>query len=284
MDQNEEMALPHVFYLRNLKCLRLRDNHLQEVPADFGILNSNLEYFDAANNTLTQVSVSLCRGLGFLKYLNLSSNRIRDLTDKMRELSELEYLNLSFNRLTSLNYELCNDLRNLKELYLNNNNLETLPSFGLNKRNNESSNSTVENGEPRTLSSLSNTRTSAFGKRKNYFTFSLPNLAKIDLSNNKFKQSFSVYSAFALASKLIEVNLSSNKITYIDIDFSSTGSTHLSSANELAQEQKKSMNDDDKVKKISAPKHKLSNLKVFNLSNNDMMFNKGKFFKSNTAI
>jgi Leucine-rich repeat (LRR) protein len=295
VDQSEEMSLPHVFYLRQLKCLRLRDNHLLDVPADFGILNSNLEYFDLANNMLTQVSVSLCRGLGFLKYLNLTSNRIRELTDKLRELSELEYLNLSFNRLTSLNYELCNDLRNLKELYLNNNNLETLPSFGLNKRNKENTDINTNNNDEnpglpfgRSTSSLSNTRVSAFGKRKNFFTFSLPNLVKIDLSNNKFKQSFSLYSAFALASKLVEINLSANKITFIDIDFSSVGSGNLSSAaivNEsnvklavdLAHEQRKSMNDDDKVKKISTPKYKLNNLKLVNLSNNDMIFNKGIF-------
>ena len=291
IDQMEEMALPHVFYLRNLKRIHLADNHIQEIPADFGILNSNLEHIDLSTNMLFQLSVSLCRGLGFLKYLNLTSNRIRELTDKIRELSELEYLNLSYNRLTNINFELCNDLRNLKELYLNNNNLDTLPAFGLNKKNTDSSNSNKLQRPPTRASShkdgdsriTPSSRISTFGKRKNYFTFSLPSLTKIDLSFNKFKGSFSVYSAFSLSPKLVEINLNSNKISYIDIDFN-TSSESISRdptqvAIELAQEQKKQMIDDEKIKKLSTPKYKLNELQIFNLSNNDMSFSKGGFVK-----
>lgn len=134
IDQQEELVLPHVFYLRNLKRLNLAQNHIAEIPADFGILNSSLEYLDISSNLLTQINLSLCRGLGSLKHLNVSSNRIRDITDKIRELTELEYLNLGFNRLLNLNYELCNELKSLKELYLNNNYLDQMPIFMPNKK------------------------------------------------------------------------------------------------------------------------------------------------------
>jgi hypothetical protein len=110
-------------------------------------------------------------------------------------------------------------------------------------------------------------------------------LVKIDLSSNKFKQSFSLYAAFSLASKLIEINLNANGITYIDIDFSGISSNSTSAmtnsvaATELVQDQRKSMNDDDKVKRIGTPKNRLLNLKVLNLSNNDMILTRGGFTK-----
>lgn len=107
----------------------MSENCILEVPPDFGILNSSLEHLSLANNSLAQVGTSLCRGFGHLRQLDLSHNRIRELTDKLRELTSLEIFDLSFNQLAELTYELCNDLKNLRELNLSNNILENLPIF-----------------------------------------------------------------------------------------------------------------------------------------------------------
>lgn len=99
IDKGDELQLPHVFFLRNLRRLYLTDNLIGEIPADFGILNSKLEFIDLGRNQLRQIDVALCRGLVGLKYLNLMANQIRELPDRIRELSDLEYLNISHNLL-----------------------------------------------------------------------------------------------------------------------------------------------------------------------------------------
>ena len=260
VDFAEQINLPHVFYLRKLKKLHLRDNHIQEVPTDFGILNSNLEFLDLGYNFLTQISVSLCRGLGGLKYLSVDSNRIRELPDKIRELSDLELLNLSKNRLLSLNYEVCNDLKNLKVLLLNNNNLEELPIFVPNRR--------PVSGMKRTPSSLSN----ASFVRKPKFTFNLPSLKKIDLSSNKFSSDFSFYSTFGLCSSLEEISLASNRIYLLDTD-----NDDESTLENLLNDE--SVIDEEKIKSLLNVKHKLLNLNSVNLSNNQIAFGKSGFIK-----
>lgn len=100
IDKRDELQLPHVFFLRQLKRLHLMDNMIGEIPADFGVLNSKLEYIDLSRNLLTRIDLSLCRGLVGLKHLNLQANQIATLPDKIRELSDLEYLNLSYNSIS----------------------------------------------------------------------------------------------------------------------------------------------------------------------------------------
>lgn len=100
IDKKDELQMPHVFFLRQLKRIHLMDNLIGEVPADFGVLNSKLEYIDLSRNLLTKIDLSLCRGLVGLKHLNLQANQIASLPDKIRELSDLEYLNLSYNSIS----------------------------------------------------------------------------------------------------------------------------------------------------------------------------------------
>ena len=102
IDKKDELQLPHVFFLRQMKRLYLTDNLITEVPADFGILNSRLEFIDMSRNLLTQLDLSLCRGLVGLKHLDLTANQIASLPNKIRELSDLEYLNLSHNLLSKI--------------------------------------------------------------------------------------------------------------------------------------------------------------------------------------
>jgi leucine-rich repeat protein SHOC2 len=102
VNEADKFIMPHVFYLRRLRILDLSDNHIQEIPDDFGILNSSLESLNMSNNLLTKFNTSLCRGLGNLKSLNLSLNRIRSIPDKIRELADLNFLDLSSNRIVIL--------------------------------------------------------------------------------------------------------------------------------------------------------------------------------------
>jgi len=99
IDKSDELKLPHVFFLRQMKRLFLNGNLIEEIPADFGILNSKLEFIDLSFNLLDRIDVSLCRGLVGLKYLDLTKNKIAELPDRIRELSDLEYLNISDNLL-----------------------------------------------------------------------------------------------------------------------------------------------------------------------------------------
>lgn len=306
VDQFDQLLMPHVFFLRNLKILHLRENQIQDVPSDFGVLNSNLEFIDMSSNLLTQLSVSLCRGLGnSLKFLDLSSNRIREITDKIRELCCVEYLNLSHNRILKLNYEICNDLKSLKELYLNNNNIDELPLFSTNSkaainyanddyynqlynkstssefqnrvavRNENSSKINRNDSSNNLVSKTSFNQKSLSGKRKE-FTFNLPNLKKIDISNNKLKQTFSIYTSFALSQNLIEINLSSNKIKYIDIRMNEK--SNVPWAVELLRLKNQLVVDEDQIKQLQTPIYRLLNLEYIDLSNNDIRYlRKGGF-------
>jgi Leucine-rich repeat (LRR) protein len=321
VDQFDQLLLPHVFFLRNLKILHLHDNHIQDVPSDFGILNSNLEFIDLSSNLLTQLSVSLCRGLGnSLRFLDLSSNRIRDITDKLRELCSVEYLNLSHNRILKLNFEICNDLKSLKELHLNNNFIEELPLFSINTgsvanntnyTNNKTSNSsdksyvTVDNktssfelktstGSLKNNSSAmsKNDSSNNFGKnnkpqnsnlllsstdKRKKFTFNLPNLKKLDLSNNQLKETFSIHNSFALSQNLIEINLSSNRIKFLDLKANEKSKAW---ALEFLKTKNQPIVDEDQIKQLRTPIYRLLSLKSIDLSNNDIRYiKKGGFVK-----
>lgn len=243
-DSAEELLLPHVFYLRNLKSLNVARNRLVEVPTDFGLLNSNLEYLNMSSNFLTQINTALCRGLGNLKHLDVSDNKLRLITDKIRELTSLENLNLSHNRLTSLNYELCVELKSLKQLDLSHNYLEQLPLFTTN--------------QPK-ASSVS------FSSKK--FTFNLTNLEKIDLSSNRLKSKFCVYTAVAHCANLVELNLSCNSISCVDMD---------AEKSELGVDE---LVDEQKAKKLAMPKLCLMHMRSLNLSDNQVLFEQGGFVK-----
>lgn len=267
IDKIDSIEIPHVFYLRSLKRLQLRDNHLNEIPPDFGILNSNLEFLDLGFNLLNEISVSLCRGLTSLKYLDLSSNRIKKLPDKLRELSELEYLDLSKNRIMLLNSECCNDLKNLKELDLSGNCLVNL-LVSLNLPSQKSSLST-HSRQP-SMSSETGSKSNEYTK----FSFNLPNLKKLNLSNNRLNESLSLYRSFALSSQLVEIDLSSNQLTSIEVDNIEEKESISMAFNEEC------IFDEEKIKRLSVPKYRLFELKTLNFSHNHIKCeSKGGFTK-----
>ncbi len=263
IDKLDSIELPHVFYLRNLKRLHLRDNSLSEIPADFGILNSNLEFLDLGFNLLHEIDVSLCRGLAYLKHLDLSSNRIKRLPDKIRELSELELLDLSKNRISEITHELCNDLRNLKELNLSNNSLYHL--FISLTQSGKRSTTAMSTSRPTSTHSIGDaTATTPVNPDIQYakFSFNLPLLKKINVSNNRLSGSISLYRCFALSAQLAELDLSSNRLTAIEVD-------NLEEKESISMAfNQECLFDEEKIQKLSLPKYRLHELSSINLSNN----------------
>ena len=104
---NNVIFLPTSFgsYFHNMQELRLDENHINELPADFG------------------------SGLGLLKVLDLHCNNIRGILPKsFCQMVSLEYLTLSMNGLTELPADIGN-MRQLKELILNSNQVCIQRSF-----------------------------------------------------------------------------------------------------------------------------------------------------------
>jgi hypothetical protein len=101
----------------------------------------------------------------------------------------------------------------------------------------------------------------------------LPSLNKIDLSNNKFRADFPLYNAFALCSRLTEIDLSCNKIVYVDtVDENEAASTAALEAESAtvsasANEAVKGNNfaSDAQVRRLTGPKRKLAALNSLNL-------------------
>jgi Leucine-rich repeat (LRR) protein len=128
--------------------------------------------------------------------------------------------------------------------------------------------------------SKNNSRKSAMSSARKQFSFNLPNLKKVDLSYNKLKNSFSIYSAFALSSNLVELNLSANRIAQIDMSLVNDKS-NLKWALEIMRqhEQKQQLLDEEQIKQFRVPTFKLNNLRSINLSNNEIKFDRGGFVK-----
>lgn len=288
VDQHEELTLPHVFYLRNLKRLDLADNYLVDVPNDFGVLNSSLELIDLSNNLLAHIGTGLCRGLGSLKFLNLSSNKIQDLPDKLRELSDLEVLNLSNNKLAYLNYELCNDLKNLRELNLSSNMIDTLPLFSSSSRRSRSVSQSAKNKHrmsislvnPDSIMAQKSRENSALApssatKRNSKYTFNLASLCKIDLSSNRLNGTLSLYTAFSQSNNLEIINVSSNRIAHINVE----SLDEAALLDELSNAKGEQLPNDNHMRVLKSSAYKLSKLRSFNLSNNQMNFKEGGLAK-----
>lgn len=146
----------------------------------------------------------------YLKYLNLSHNKLSKLDDNnFSYLTELVYLNLSYNRLTYLPSDF-GELNNLQELYLNNNNLSSLPHtfftikslIRLDLSHNNFTEIPIINNSLLHMSSEGDTSINL-----------LKNLQYFNMSHNKLTE---FPSNLCSLKKLEELNLSNNSITNID--------------------------------------------------------------------
>lgn len=106
------------------------------------------------------------------------------------------------------------------------------------------------------------------------FTFNLPVLEKLNLSGNQFAGVFEIYKSFGLLSKVSEIDLSANLITFVDSE------THEDNLIDLSFNQQIGLEElGEKTKNLSQPKHHLYDLKTINLSHNQVAFNRGGFMR-----
>lgn len=106
------------------------------------------------------------------------------------------------------------------------------------------------------------------------FSFNLPTLKRLNLSSNKFANTFSIYRAFGLLPKLSELDLSSNRIRLVDSETVQEDSV-------VSSMSFGSLDDDlgGKKKLLSQPKYLLYELKTINLSHNQIQFKQGGFIR-----
>ncbi|XP_032513225.2 leucine-rich repeat-containing protein 57-like [Danaus plexippus] len=154
--------------------LQISDYKLKEIPDDVFNLAEQLRNLDVSKNKITNISDAISE-LKHLKQLNLSSNMIQILPSSVENLKKLELLNMSFNSLTSLPPAI-SSLSNLKQIYLNNNKIKKFPMEIL----------------------------------------GLPNLEVVELSHNKLTEVPSGMSNLFAA----ELNLSQNEISVLSEDLS----------------------------------------------------------------
>lgn len=106
--------------------LRLEGNRIQRIEVGaFGGLH-HLVTLDLGRNELSQLPEERLQGLGSLRVLNLTHNRLRLLEEFPEDLRSLQVLDLAFNQITRLQEEVFESLENLGELYLRGNWISSL--------------------------------------------------------------------------------------------------------------------------------------------------------------
>ena len=122
----------------HLKLLNLSNNFGSNISRDFFRNCPNLEHLDASNNRIGPKLVEDANGelfqhLKCLKYLNISNNWIEYLPSKIfQNTPELQHLDLSSNRLKNVSFDYTH-LVNLSYLNLKSNGLSTVPLNLLNR-------------------------------------------------------------------------------------------------------------------------------------------------------
>lgn len=113
--------------------LQISDHKLKEIPPEVLNLSEKLRNLDLSKNRLSEISDNITC-FKHLKHLNLECNKLQSLPEPIAKLHKLEYLNASFNVLTELPHSFCT-LSNLKQVYLNHNKLTKFPPQLLNLKN-----------------------------------------------------------------------------------------------------------------------------------------------------
>ena len=119
-------------YLNKLKYLDLSDNFCTDVTADFFANAPFLESFNASNNKIghklaADIEGSIFKPLTNIRKLNLSNNWIDHLPENVFiHLSTLQILDVSFNRIPNVTF-IPESMTKLTGLYLQQNKIQTLP-------------------------------------------------------------------------------------------------------------------------------------------------------------
>lgn len=113
--------------------LQLADYKLKDIPVEALQLSEVLRSLDLSKNRLTNLTDDICK-FKLLKQLKLDANKIQSLPNSMSNMRKLEILNVSNNLITCLP-ETFSKLNNLKQVYLNHNSLKLFPQQLLGLRN-----------------------------------------------------------------------------------------------------------------------------------------------------
>ena len=179
--------------------LILNDNKIETIETNSFEKFSTMIFLDLSKNKLIEIKNGTFKNNSNLDYLDLSSNSISSLnTQTFKGLKRLTYLNLGNNYLTGLEGNLFYELNLLKAIILSFNKIFSISenAFRLDNKieililsSNEISNLTFLNGSLH----ASNSTLRYIDVSKNHITkikkneVNLPNLDKIDLSNNKIE-------------------------------------------------------------------------------------------------
>ena len=110
--------------LKDLVCLNISSLTLTNIPDS--ILNlTKLRKLDMSHNKIENLT-SYFYNLINLTYLDLSNNRISSLSEDISKLKKLKYINLNFNNISSLPKSISN-LEDLRSFSITNNRLKSLP-------------------------------------------------------------------------------------------------------------------------------------------------------------
>ena len=119
---------PEFSKLEHLHTLLIDSQELTYIPENLSII-SNLSKLNLSYNKLNQISPSLFQ-LHKLEALNLNNNRLTNIPDEITQLTRLMYLNVSYNNITQ--YSGCiNKIHTLKELVYAGNNLTEISNIKL---------------------------------------------------------------------------------------------------------------------------------------------------------
>ncbi|XP_034950700.1 leucine-rich repeat-containing protein 40-like [Chelonus insularis] len=102
---NHLEVIPAFGELRKLETLNLQDNNLSVFPNMTGC--TALRELLLSNNNIVEIDMECLEGIGQLKSLLLSHNKIETIPDEMIKLLNLERLDASFNKLTQISNSIC---------------------------------------------------------------------------------------------------------------------------------------------------------------------------------
>lgn len=110
--------------------LDISDIGLEELEAEMVQNATDLKYFIAKENRLTEIPTQLFAGVEKLLYIDFSYNKIKQIDPlTFADLKKLEFLNLSRNEITSLDEQVFSDTANLTTLDLSHNKLTHLQDY-----------------------------------------------------------------------------------------------------------------------------------------------------------
>ncbi|XP_065222753.1 protein toll-like [Planococcus citri] len=222
--------------LKQLQDLSLHENELLKVPEKPFINNSNLKSIRmeaAFHENFTGLPSEFFANLKMLKLLYLDKNHLSHLPAGLfRNLTSLRQLRLNFNKISQLDDKLFYDLVNLQQLYLRGNNLTLFTTnhmngllrlthldLSMNKLTMENDSKSLYSTIDRCCENLENLILSDNLVTRVFedWTFYLPALKKLDLSNNRIS-SLKTEDFHFRESTTTDVIFKNNTITSININ------------------------------------------------------------------